>query len=104
MSDLPTVRRTVVIPDKDPNGLHMRPAQAFVALALRYQAKIELVRETLRVDAKSILHVLTIGGHPGSELVLEACGADAEEAVDVLTRFIENGFETTDTPCQHPAQ
>jgi phosphocarrier protein len=104
MSDLPTVRRTVVIPNKDPNGFHMRPAQAFVALALRYHSRIELVRETIRVDAKSIFDVLTIGGDPGVEIVLEACGDDADQAVDALTRFIENGFEATDTPCQNPAQ
>jgi phosphocarrier protein len=104
MSDLPTLRRTLVIPDKDPNGLHMRPAQAFVKLALQYQARIELVRETLRVDAKSIFDVLTIGGEPGVEVVLEACGDDAEQAIDALTRFFESGFETTDTTCQNPAQ
>jgi phosphotransferase system HPr (HPr) family protein len=104
MSDSPTVRRAVVIPDKDPNGLHMRPAHALVELAKRYQSKIEIVRETIRVDAKSIFDVLTIGGEPGVEIVLEAWGDDAETAVDALTRFIESGFETTDTTCQNPAQ
>ncbi len=104
MNDSPTAQRSVVIPAKDPNGLHMRPAQALVALALRYNSKIEIVRETLRVDAKSIFDVLTIGGEPGVEIVLEAWGDDADQAVDQLCRFIENGFETTDTPCQNPAQ
>jgi phosphocarrier protein HPr len=106
MSDSPNARRAVVIPAKDPNGFHMRPAQAFVALALRYHSKINIVRETIRVDAKSIFEVLTIGGEPGVEIVLEAWGDDANEAIDVLCRFIENGFETdktSETSCQDSA-
>lgn len=104
MNDTPTARRNVVIPNKDPNGFHMRPAQAFVKLALRYKSKIELVREMIRVDAKSIFDVLTIGGEPGVEITLEAQGDDAEQALDELARFIENGFEENSTTCQNPAQ
>jgi phosphocarrier protein HPr len=103
MNDTPTLRRTLVIPDKDPNGFHLRPAQAFVKLALRYKSKIELVREMIRVDAKSIFDVLTIGGEPGVEITLEAQGDDAEQALDELARFIESGFEDS-TTCQNPAQ
>ena len=100
MTDLPTVRRNVVIPDKDQYGLHMRPAQAFVKLALRYKSNIEVVRETLRVDAKSILDVMTLAAEPGVEITLEACGDDAEQAIAELTRFIESGFETDETQSQ----
>ena len=104
MSDSPTVRRSVVIPDKDTNGLHMRPAQEFVKLALGYKSKIEVIRETLRVDAKSIFDVMTLAAEPGVEIVLEAWGDDAEQAVDQLARFIENGFESEETQCPGPAQ
>jgi len=104
MNETPTARRTLVIPDKDPNGFHLRPAQAFVKLALRYKSKIELVREMIRVDAKSIFDVLTIGGEPGVEITLEAQGDDAEQALDELARFIESGFEENSTTCQNPAQ
>jgi phosphocarrier protein len=103
MSESPTVRRAVVIPAKDPHGLHMRPAQLLVALALKYQSKIEIVRETIRVDAKSIFDVLTVGGEPGVEIVLEAAGDDAEQAIAELCRFIENGFESENTASQEPA-
>jgi phosphocarrier protein len=103
MNESPIVRRSVVIPEKDPHGLHMRPAQLLVALALKYQSKIEIVRETIRVDAKSIFDVLTIGGEPGVEITLEAQGDDAEQALDELARFIESGFEDS-TTCQNPAQ
>jgi phosphocarrier protein len=86
------VRRSVVVTDKDPLGLHLRPAQLLSQLASRFQSEIEVVRETLRVDAKSILHVMTLAAAPGVELVIEARGDDAEEAVEKLVRFIENGF------------
>ncbi len=103
MCDLPIVRRQVTIPDKDPNGLHMRPAQVLVQTAKRFKSKIEVVRETLRVDATSIFDVLTLAAMPGVAIVLEAQGEDAQQAIDELCRFIENGFASEDTPCQNPA-
>jgi phosphocarrier protein len=94
------VRRSVVVTDKDPLGLHLRPAQLLSQLASRFQSEIEVVRETLRVDAKSILHVMTLAAAPGVELVIEARGDDAEEAVEKLIRFIENGFCEVETQGQ----
>jgi phosphocarrier protein len=70
-------------------------------LAGRFQSDIEVVRDALRVDAKSILNVMTLAAAPGVELVIEARGVDAQEAVDKLTRFIENGFVVEDTPGQN---
>ena len=94
------VRRTVVVTDKDPLGLHLRPAQLLSQLAGRFKCEIEVVRETLRVDAKSILHVMTLAAAPGVELVIEARGEDAEEAAEKLVRFIENGFSEEQTQGQ----
>jgi phosphocarrier protein HPr len=103
MSDSPIVRRTVVVPDTDPLGLHMRPAQVLVQLALGRNCKIEIVRDTLRVDAKSIFDVLTLAGEPGVELVLEAQGDDAEDAIDELARYVESGFTDYELQSQKPA-
>jgi phosphocarrier protein len=94
------VRRTAVVSDKDPLGLHLRPAQLLSQLAGRFQSEIEVVRDTHRVDAKSIIHVMTLAAAPGVELVIEARGADAEEAVDRLARFLENGFVVDETQGQ----
>ena len=100
----PVVQRTVVINDKDPLGLHIRPAEQFARLAMSFSSEIEVVRDTLRVDGKSIMHMLTLGGEPGVTLVLEARGPDAQQAVDAIARFVENGFtldKTVDkTECQ----
>lgn len=94
------VRRAVVISDRDPQGLHLRPAQLLSQLADRFQSDIEIVRDSLRVDGKSIMQLITLAGSPGVELVIEARGDDAQEAVDRLARFIENGFVAEETPGQ----
>ncbi len=95
----PVVQRVVVVSDKDPLGLHIRPAEQFVRLAMKFTSEIEVVRESLRVDGKSIMHMLTLGAEPGAELRLEAQGDDAEQAVAALARFIENGFVNDQTEC-----
>lgn len=94
------VQRVVRISDKDPLGLHIRPAEQFVRLAMKFPCEIEVVRESLRVDGKSIMHMLTLGAEPGVELTLEARGDEAEQAVAALARFIDNGFVHDETECQ----
>jgi phosphocarrier protein len=97
----PVAQRVVVISDKDPLGLHIRPAEQFVRLAMKFPCEIEVVRESLRVDGKSIMHMLTLGAEPGAQLVLEARGETAADAVEALARFIENGFvNETECPSQ----
>ena len=99
----PAAQRVVVISDKDPLGLHIRPAEQFVRLAMKFPCEIEVVRENLRVDGKSIMHMLTLGAEPGAELRLEARGENAEQALEALARFIENGFVVEQTEGQPPA-
>jgi len=93
-------QRVVTVNDKDPLGLHIRPAEQFVRLAMKFPCEIEVVRENLRVDGKSIMHMLTLGAEPGTELTIEARGENAEEAVAALVRFIENGFVHDESTCQ----
>jgi len=92
---LPVVQRTVKI--SNPQGLHARPAELFARLALQFDSKIDVIREDLRVDAKSILNVLTLGAGPGTELVLEASGDDAEEALEAIAQLVRNDFANDET-------
>ncbi|MCH2113533.1 MAG: HPr family phosphocarrier protein [Pirellulales bacterium] len=96
--EIPVVERTVVI--SNPQGLHARPAEMFARLALRFDSEIEVIRESLRVDAKSILHVLTLGAGQGTKLVLHARGADANEALEALARLVDSDFATDETLSQ----
>lgn len=92
------VEKTVVI--SNPQGLHARPAELFARLALRFDSDIEVIRDSHRVDAKSILHVLTLGAAQGSELTLQAQGADAEEALEALVQLVESDFAIDETMSQ----
>jgi phosphotransferase system HPr (HPr) family protein len=83
-------QRTVVI--RSPQGLHARPAEMLARLASSFESEIELVRDNHRVDAKSILHVLTLGAVQGTELVVEARGSDAADAADALANLVESDF------------
>ncbi len=75
-------------------GLHARPANLIMKLAHQFQSKIELVKENERIDAKSILEILTLGAAPGTSISIEATGPDAPAAIDALaTLFAENFHE-----------
>jgi phosphotransferase system HPr (HPr) family protein len=88
------VTRVIVIRNKQ--GLHARPASLFVKLANEFNAEIILVRENQRVEARSMMDLLTLGAGPGTELVLEARGDDAHEAVEALAQLVEVGFLAED--------
>jgi phosphotransferase system HPr (HPr) family protein len=84
------VTRTIEI--RNQQGLHARPAEMFARRAMQFESRIEIVHESQRVDAKSILHLLTLGARQGTRLVLEAQGPDAHEAVETLAELVESGF------------
>ena len=86
-----SINRTVEI--VNPAGMHARPAAQFVQLAGRFTADIRLEKDGLEVNGKSIMGVLMLAAAMGSELVLSATGADAEDAVDALSDLIGRGFE-----------
>jgi len=67
-------------------GLHARPAASFVRAAERFSSDVRLVKDGMRVNAKSILAILTLAAERGSEVVLEVDGADETEAIEVLKR------------------
>src|SRR4051812_29443128 len=69
-----------------PNGLHMRPATAFAELARLFQSAIHVTREDTRVNGKSPLDMMLLAAPEGSELVIEAHGPDAHDA---LQRLVE---------------
>jgi phosphotransferase system HPr (HPr) family protein len=92
-----------VIVIRNAQGLHARPAEMFVRLAKQFQSRIELVHEDRRVEARSIIDLLTLGAGPGTELLLEAEGDDAEAAVQALARLVENGFAAEENNNQSPS-
>jgi phosphotransferase system HPr (HPr) family protein len=93
MSAVQASRQVVVA---NPQGLHLRPADLIVRLASTFESTVELVKGHERVDAKSILTILSLAVRAGTPLLIEANGADAQRAVDALADLIEQGFNEND--------
>ena len=74
-------------------GLHARPATFFIQKANSYKSSIWIEREDRRVNAKSLLGVLSLGIVGGTTIKVIADGADEEAAVDALVSLVESGFE-----------
>ena len=77
---------------KNPEGIHARPATLFVKLASRFQSTIEIVKDSQRVDGKSILAILALAAEQGTELSIEARGPDADQAAKALSELVSQGF------------
>lgn len=73
-------------------GLHARPASMFVQTAAKFSSDIEVTHGETKANAKSILAVLTLGAHKGSEIVISAEGEDAEEALKALEELVLDNF------------
>ena len=86
----PPVSRVVVIQNEQ--GLHARPAEMFARTALKFESQVAVIRGERRVDGKSIIDLLTMGATQGTELIVEASGPDAADAVEALATLVNSGF------------
>ena len=73
-------------------GLHARAAAKLTHLAGGYQCEIWLSRSGRRVNAKSIMGVMMLAAGQGTSVLIEAEGADAEQAILALTKLIAEKF------------
>ena len=73
-------------------GLHARPATFFIQKANEFKSSIWIEKEERRVNAKSLLGVLSLGIIGGTTVKIIADGSDEEEAVHSLVRLVESGF------------
>lgn len=73
-------------------GLHARPATFFIQKANEFKSSIWIEKEDRRVNAKSLLGVLSLGIVKGTAVNLIADGVDEAEAIDTLSKLIESDF------------
>ena len=73
-------------------GLHARAATFFIQKANEFKSSIWLEKEERRVNAKSLLGVLSLGIMGGTEIRIIAGGVDEEQAVNALVALVESGF------------
>ncbi len=74
-------------------GLHARPATFFIQKANEYKSSIWVEKDERRVNAKSLLGVLSLGIVGGTTIRIIADGADEEQAVSGLVRLVDSGFD-----------
>ena len=80
----------------NPLGMHARPAAEFVKVASRFTARVEVRKDDLKVNGKSIMGVMMLAAEPGSFLHIRAEGDDAEAAMDALCALVADGFHEMD--------
>ena len=73
-------------------GLHARPATFFIQKANEFRSSIWIEKEERRVNAKSLLGILSLGIIGGTQIKIIADGADEQAAVNALVELVESGF------------
>lgn len=73
-------------------GLHARPATFFIQKATEFKSTIWIEREDRKVNAKSLLGVLSLGIVKGMEIVIIADGSDEVSAVEALANMVSTDF------------
>jgi len=84
------LKRSVVICNS--RGLHARAAAKLVSAAERFSACVTVVRNGERVPACSIMGLMMLGAGQGAEVMIEAEGWDAKEALEAVAGLVEAGF------------
>ena len=73
-------------------GLHARPATFFIQKATSYKSSVWLEKDERRVNAKSLLGVLSLGIAKGMTVTLIADGEDETSAIAGLVELVDSGF------------
>ena len=84
------IEREATIVNQD--GIHARPAARIVRLASNFTADIELAKDGVGVNGKSIMGVMMLAAECGSSITIRANGPDAEAAVAALADLVASGF------------
>ena len=74
------------------DGLRARTAALFVQAASRYASQVLVEYENKKINAKSIMGVLSLGVKPGESIFVIANGKDEEEAIEGIAELVENEF------------
>lgn len=77
---------------KNQVGLHARPATFFIQKANEFKSAIWIEKEERRVNAKSLLGILSLGIVGGTNIKVIADGPDENAAVSALVELVDSGF------------
>ena len=78
----------------NPNGLHMRPLQAFVEQANKFMSQVLVGRTGGELlNGKSMIHLLGLAAEQGTEICVEVRGEDAEPAMEALWQVLNQVYD-----------
>ena len=81
-----------VVTIKNRTGLHTRPAATLVKTAARFKSEFFIMKDTIEINGKSIIGVMTLAAEQGSTLRLRFEGPDEGEAAAAILALFESGF------------
>ena len=73
-------------------GLHARAAALLVKTANRFASEVTIEKDGLEVNGKSIMGILMLAASKGTKITLKVEGRDSVQAMQTLSRLIENRF------------
>lgn len=73
-----------------PADAQARPVAVLVQIASKYESKINIISKNKKINAKSIMGMMSLAFGNGEEFGVEADGSDEELAVDAITKYIES--------------
>ena len=76
----------------NPLGMHARPAAEFVKVANRFKSAVQVRKDDLAVDGKSIMGVMMLAAECGSSVFIKTDGEDADAAMAALLALVADGF------------
>ncbi len=77
---------------KNELGLHARPAALFVQLTSKFESEITVKKGKQKVNGKSIMGLMMLAAGPGTNLTIEACGSDADNALNEIEKLVLDNF------------
>ncbi len=87
----------------NPTGLHARPAKEFVNIAKQYKSDIRVEHGPKKVNAKSMISMLTLGVESGGEIRIYVDGEDEDVALMALATAVTSGLGEGETVTESPA-
>lgn len=85
---MPKIEKEIVIKNKQ--GLHARPAAAFVQIVAKYNSTVTVRKGKERINGTSIMGILTLGVQQDSSITVEIDGEDAQKVLDELEKFLSS--------------
>jgi phosphocarrier protein HPr len=78
---------------KNRAGIHARPAALIVKVASKFSSQIFIVKGSEKINAKSIMGIITLGAGYNTPITITAEGEDQDAALEAMVDLVENRFE-----------